>query len=313
VTSWADSPSIVLGADGFIGAHLVRRCRAAGWPVHAIGRAAGDFTDPAVVEAALSSAPKAERILHAITKQRTGAVQYGIQGELLRENAQIHLNVLEAWRRHQPQAKLISLGSSCTYAEAAHPTPEEEFGTGVPHPSVRGYALAKQLLATGSVTYGQQYGLRWLHVVMATVYGPGAHHEDGRAHFMAAMIARAVRTMRGGATEFEVWGNPGTVRDLLHVDDQIDALLAADAAFTDCILNITPNAPVTIGGCARAILAALGWEARITHPPGSFQGAGYKSLDSTRFLEGTGWRPRLTLEEGIAQVVQADFPEGRGP
>jgi GDP-L-fucose synthase len=310
---WADSPVIVLGADGFIGAHLVRRCRAAGWTVHAIGRAAGDFTDPAVVEAALSSAPKAGRILHAITKQRTGAVQYGIQGELLRENAQIHLNVLEAWRRHQPQAKLISLGSSCTYPEAAHPMPEEEFGTGVPHPSVRGYALAKQILALGSATYGQQYGLHWLHVVMATVYGPGAHYEDGRAHFMSAMIARAVRSMRSGGSEFEVWGNPDTVRDLLHVDDQIDALLAADAAFTDRILNITPNMPVTIGSCARAILSVLRWDARITHPPGSFQGAAYKSLDSTRFLEATGWRPRISLTEGIAQVVQADFSAGHSP
>ena len=109
---WADSPTIVLGADGFIGAHLVRRCHAAGWPVYAIGRAAGDFTDAAVVEAALSAAPEAGRILHAITRQRTGPLQYGIQGELLHDNARIHLNVLEAWRLHQPQAKLISLGSS---------------------------------------------------------------------------------------------------------------------------------------------------------------------------------------------------------
>ena len=306
---WADSPTIVLGADGFIGAHLVRRCHAAGWPVYAIGRAAGDFTDAAVVEAALSAAPEAGRILHAITRQRTGPLQYGIQGELLHDNARIHLNVLEAWRLHQPQAKLISLGSSCTYAEAAHPTPEEAFGIGVPHPSVRGYALAKQVLATGSATYGQQYDMRWLHLVMATVYGPRAHHEDGRAHFMAAMIARAVRTMRSGVNSFEVWGNPDTVRDLLHVEDQIDAILTADAAFTDLILNITPNAPVTIGGCARAILAALSWNAEIAYPPGSFQGAGFKSLDSSRFLQATGWRPRLTLEEGILLVVNADFPE----
>ena len=306
---WADSPTIVLGADGFIGAHLVRRCRVAGWPVHAIGRAAGDFTDHNAVEAALCAVPRAGRILHAVTKQRTGPIQYDTQGELLHDNTRIHLNVLEAWRRHQPQAKLISLGSSCTYAEAPYPMPEKEFGIGLPHPSVRGYALAKQVLATGSATYGQQYGMHWLHLVMATVFGPGAHHEDGRAHFMSAMIARAVRSMHGGAESFEVWGNPDTVRDLLHVDDQIDAILAADAAFTDRILNITANAPVTVGGCARAILSALRWDARVVHPPGSFQGAGYKSLNSTCFLQETGWRPRLTLEEGIAHVVRNDFAE----
>ncbi len=300
---YADSPTIILGADGFLGRNLVERWSAEGWPVHAIGRAAGDLTDFAVVDRAFRDAPKAGRIFHAVTRQRTGQIQYGIQGELLRDNARIHLNVLDAWRAHQPQAKLVSLGSSCTYAEADHATPEAEFGIGRPHPSVQGYALAKELLATGCEVFGKQYDMRWLHCVLATVYGPHAHTEDTRAHFMAAMIDRAIRTQASGATEFEVWGNPRTVRDLLHVHDQIDAIIAADAAFTDCVLNVTPNAPVEIGDCAKAILAALHWDARIVSPPGSFQGAGYKSLDSTRFLEQTGWRPKLGVEQGVAQIL----------
>ncbi len=306
---YADSPTIILGADGFLGRNLVDRWRAEGWPCHAVGRAAGDFTDPAVVDRAFREAPKAGRIFHVITKQRTGNIQFKIQGELLRDNASIHLNILEAWRHHQPQAKLVSLGSSCTYAEADHPTPEEEFGIGRPHPSVQGYALAKQLLATGCETYGKQYGLSWLHCVLATVYGPHAHTEDTRAHFMAAMIDRAVRTKRSGAMEFEVWGNPHTVRDLLHAHDQLDAVLLADAHFTDRVINVTPNAPVEIGDCAAAILRALQWDARITSPPGSFQGAGYKSLDSARFLAATGWAPKLSVEAGVAQILAADYGE----
>jgi nucleoside-diphosphate-sugar epimerase len=300
---YADSPTIILGADGFLGRNLVERWQAEGWPVHAVGRAAGDFTDAAVVDRVFREAPRAGRILHAITKQRTGQIQFGIQGELLRDNARIHLNVLDAWRAHQPQAKLVSLGSSCTYAETDHATPEDEFGIGRPHPSVQGYALAKELLATGCEVFGKQYGMNWLHCVLATVYGPHAHTEDNRAHFMAAMIDRAIRTQASGAMEFEVWGNPRTVRDLLHVHDQIDAIIAADGAFTDCVLNVTPNAPVEIGECARAILAALRWDARIVSPPGSFQGAGFKSLDSSRFLAKTGWRPKLSVEQGVAQIL----------
>lgn len=304
---WADRPTLILGADGFIGRNLVDTWRARGWPFHAVGRAAGDFTDPTVVEAAFRAAPRdTARIVHAITKQRTGAIQYEMQGELLRDNAQIHLNVLEAWRHHLPGAKLVTLGSSCVYPESPKPLPESAFRSGPPHPSVRGYALAKEILATGCETYGSQYGLNWLHCILATVYGPHAHSEAHRSHFMAALIARAAATKATGATEFEVWGSPDTVRDLLFVEDQIDAILAADAAFTDCILNVTPNAPVTIGQCAAAILRALDWHgARIVSPPGSFQGAGYKSLDSTRFLEATGWQPRIGLEEGVRRSLRA--------
>jgi nucleoside-diphosphate-sugar epimerase len=304
---YADSVTIVLGADGFVGRHLVATWQARGWPVHAIGRDAGDFTDPEIVDAALRNAPRADRILHAITKQRTGAIQYSMQGELLRDNARIHLNVLEAWRRHQPAAKLISLGSSCIYPESDRPIPETAFRSGLPHPSVRGYALAKEVLVTGCETYGAQYGLHWLHCVLATLYGPGAHLEPHRSHFMAALIARAVEARRSGARSFEVWGSPDTVRDLLFVSDQIDAIIAADAAFDDTIVNCTPNAPVTIGDCAAAIMRSLDWDVQIIHPPGSFQGTSFKSLDSGRFLATTGWQSQIPLEEGVRRVLQADF------
>lgn len=307
---YADQPTIVLGADGFIGRNLVEYWRARGWPVHPVGRAAGDFTDSAVAEAAFRAAPRAGRILHAITRQRTGAIQYEMQGELLHDNARIHLNVLEAWRRHQGQAKLVSLGSSCVYPESPKPLPESAFRTGQPHPSVRGYALAKEMLAIGSETYGSQYGLRWLHCILATVYGPHAHTEAHRSHFMAALIARAAAARAAGAIEFEVWGSPDTVRDLLYVSDQIEAVIAADGAFENSILNVTPNAPVTIGQCAQAVLRALDWPARIVHPPGSFQGAGYKSLDSTRFLAATGWRPQVGLEEGVRRALAAGIAGG---
>ncbi len=307
---YADSVTIVLGADGFVGRHLVATWRARGWPVHPIGRAAGDFTDQAVVDQALRSAPQAGRILHAVTKQRTGAIQYQMQGELLHDNARIHLNVLEAWRRHQPGAKLISLGSSCIYPESDRPIPETAFRSGLPHPSVRGYALAKEVLVTGSETYGAQYGLHWLHCVLATLYGPGAHTEPNRSHFMAALIARAAATHRSGTQTFEVWGSPDTVRDLLYVADQIDAVIAADAAFEDTIVNCTSNAPVTIGECARAIMQALDWDAEIIHPAGSFQGTGYKTVESARFLSATGWGPQVALADGVREVLRANFAQG---
>jgi nucleoside-diphosphate-sugar epimerase len=310
---FADKPTIVLGSDGFVGRHLVDRFRANDWPVHPIGRQVGDFTDPAVVNAALSTAPRAGRIIHAITKQRTGAIQYDIQGELLTENARIHLNVLDAWRRFQAQAKLISLGSSCTYAEASHPLDESHFGIGPFHPSVLGYAEAKKILVVGGETFASQYRLRWLHCVLATLFGPRAHVGRHRSHFMAAMIDRAVRSKQAGAPAFEVWGNTDTVRDLLHVSDQIDAILAADAAFQNTVVNCTANAPVTIGTCARTILRTLDWDAPIVHPPGSFQGTGYKSLDSSRFLNATGWQPRFTLEQGVADVLAADYQEALSP
>ncbi|MBI1209624.1 MAG: NAD-dependent epimerase/dehydratase family protein [Azospirillum sp.] len=303
-------PALIVGTDGFVGRNLARYFSERGWPWHGIGKADGDLSDGPTVDRLFAAAPKVGRIFHLVTRQRTGAVQYQLQGELLAINTRIHLNVLEAWRRHQPQAKLISTGSSCAYPERDTPIPESAFQTGPLHPSVRGYGLAKQVLAVGAEVYAHQYGLSSLHCLLATLYGPHDYKQADRAHFMAAMIDRAVREQRAGGEEFTVWGDPDTVRDLLYVDDQIEAILAADRAFSNQIINCTPNQPVRIGAVAEAIVAALGWSARVVYPPGTFRGAAIKSIDSTCFLAATGWRPRFDLAAGIGLVLKSDYGIG---
>ncbi len=298
-------PSLILGADGFVGRNLVHWMQARGYPCVAVGRAAGDLSLPGVAEAAFKAAPPCARVFHLVTRQRTGAVQLGMQGELLAVNARLHLNVLEAWRLHQPQAKLIAPGSSCTYPESDSATPETLFGASGAHPSVVGYACAKTLLATGLQVYGQQYGLKWLNAVFATLYGPHDHTAPDRSHFMGALITRALTEKAQGAQRFTVWGSPDVVRELLYVDDQIEALIAADAAFENRVLNVAANLPVTIGEAAHAVLDALQWDVPLDHPPGSFAGARFKMLDSSIFLERTGWRPRVSLADGIGATVLA--------
>ncbi len=298
---------LVLGSDGFLGSHMLRILSERGWPVTAIGRSRGDFADWNVVEQIFKNAPRVSRIFHLITRQRTGQVQYDIQGELLAINARVHLNVLEAWRLYQPQAKLISTGSSCVYPEFERPIAETDFQSGPMHQSVRGYGLAKQLLAVGSESYASQYGLKYLHLILATVYGPNDHKAQDRTHFMTGMIDRAVREKREGRSGFTVWGEPDTVRDLLYVDDQIDAILAADASFENERLNCSSNTPVTIDACARAIRDALEWDVEIVYPPGTFKGTGYKTLDAGIFLTKTGWAPQTALAEGVRKVLGADY------
>jgi GDP-L-fucose synthase len=299
---------IIVGADGFLGMNLASRLSGEGRHLTRIGRAAGDLSEPGVADAALRDSAPAARIFHVVTKQRTGAVQYEIQGDLLATNARIHLNVLDAWRRHQPGAKLISTGSSCTYPESPEPLTEAMFGLGPTHPSVRGYALAKQVLAVGSAEYAKQYGLTYLHCVLATLFGPHDHEQPDRSHFVGALLGRAVSEKAAGASSFSVWGDPATVREVLFVDDQIEAILAADRQFENEILNCAANTPVTVGEVAAAVLRTLDWNVPITAPSQSFQGAGYKMLDSTRFLTATGWRPKITLDDGLRRLAKTDYP-----
>ena len=130
---------------------------------------------------------------------------------------------------------------------------------------------------------------------------------EDRSHFMGAMIDRAVREKSAGAEAFTVWGNHETVRELLFVEDQIEAILAADAAFENRVLNTGANTPVTVREAAQSILRALDWNVPLASPPGSFQGAGYKMLDSSLFLNATGFRQSKSLVEGVHSVLASDY------
>ena len=296
--------NLIIGGDGFVGQNLRRYFEARRIPFTAVMRADGDLRDRGTVMNLFQKSPKVGRIFHLVTFQRTGQIQYTIPATLFDTNLRVHMNVLEAWATHQPQAKFISTGSSCTYPERDTPMDESVFGVGPLHESVRAYGLAKMALARGSEVYGTQYGLKWLHCVLATLYGPHDHLAPDRSHFLGGMVARAIQEQRDGKKEFSVWGAPDTVRECLYVDDQIGAILAADGAFENTILNCAANRPITIGQTAEAILRVLKWNARIVYPSGTFTGTSRKILNSGKFLSKTGWAAQIDLDEGIRLLAE---------
>jgi GDP-L-fucose synthase len=271
----------VLGSDGFVGKNLVPLLIREGAEVFSIGKSAGDMTDSQCAQEAFKSLPKVDRIFHCITRQRTGSIQYKIQGELLQINSQIHLNICEAWRLHQPQAKMIALGSSCAYPESDQPLSESQYMSGELHPSVKGYGQSKRLLVALLRCYAEQYGLKYLYPVLATMYGPHAHIETDRAHFVTAVMNRAKQAKAEDAARFEVWGNPNAVREIAYVSTQLEQIFEADALFENEVLNVTSGDPVTVLQVTETILSALDWKPQIVTDPKAFAGTAKKTLDLT--------------------------------
>ncbi len=301
---YSKQPSIITGAGGFMGRHMVRFFKAKGWPVIALGRVDCDLTNREQVLNVFKELPKAGRIFHLATHQRTGAIQYEIPAELLQINSRMHLNVLEAWGAYLSQAKFVGAGSSCAYPVLNDPIPETAFQTGKLHDSVRGYGLAKQALVVGAETHAHQYKSSAIVCVFATLYGPGDHLENDRSHFIGGMMRRALEDQKAGKKEMLVYGTPQTTRECLYVTDQIDALLAADAAFDKGLINAAANQPVTLAQMAKAIQEAISWNVPIVFPQGGYTGADRKQLDSSKFLAATHWQPKTQLVAGLRELAQ---------
>ena len=134
-------------------------------------------------------------------------------------NQQINTNVLTWWKEQQSTAKMISIGTSCSYPEEGKLT-EDRYLEGFPTPSLFTYAMTKRMLYQGMRAIGQQYNLKWLCVVPSTLYGPGYVIDGKQLHFIYDLIRKISDASLTGIRPV-LWGDGFQRRELIHVGDFI--------------------------------------------------------------------------------------------
>src|SRR5439155_13507909 len=120
-------------------------------------------------------------------------------------NQQINTNVLTWWQMFQPQAKLIGVGSSCSYPPD-RPLSEENYLVGEPIESLYTYAMTKRMMLVGMQALHRQFGLNYLCLVPSTLYGPGYHTDGRQMHFIFDLIRKILRGKRYGEPVV-LWGD----------------------------------------------------------------------------------------------------------
>jgi len=160
-------------------------------------------------------------IFHLAAATKAGDYCLTHQGEQWENNQLLNTNMLIYWKDHQPQAKLISMGTSCSYP-ADLPMTEENYLVGLPGKDLYTYAMTKRMLLTGLMAFEKQYGLKWLCFIPSTLYGPGFEEHDN--HFIFDLI-RKIYNGKNYGDEVELWGDGYQRRELIYVDDAIDAML----------------------------------------------------------------------------------------
>ena len=112
-----------------------------------------------------------------------------------------------------------------------------------------------------------------------------------------AMVERA----RQRLDPFEVWGSGRQVRDFVHVDDIVGAVLAAYDLGIDGPFNIGNGRATSMLELAQMVTAGAGYDPDITPLHNGLEGASYHVAD-TRLLN-SFYRPRVSLEDGIARAL----------
>jgi GDP-L-fucose synthase len=287
------------GGHGFLGKALAASLSKAGHAVTAPRRAEADLTEQDSLE---KFKDKYDRVYHVAAWTQAGDFSLTHSGEQWLINQKLNTNVLSWWRRLQPQAKFISIGTSCAYPPGAN-LQEKDYMNGEPIESLYTYAMTKRMLYTGQLALRKQYGLTHLTVVPSTLYGPDYHQDGRQMHFIFDLIRKIIRAKELGETAV-LWGDGHQRREVVFREDFIALMeILADSREND-LINIGAGEDHSIRDFAEMICRVVGYPAsKIRYDETRYVGAGQKSLDIGK-LRGLVPTFRFTpLSEGLQKTV----------
>jgi len=229
-------------------------------------------------------------------------------------NALGTLNVLEGLRAHSPAATLVHASTNKVYGALSR-YPVEEAATRYIVPArPRGidesepvdphtpYACSNAAADQYVRDYARLYGLRTIVFRQSCIYGPGQLGSEDQG--WVAWLMRA--TLRGD--EVCIFGDGRQVRDLLFVDDLLDAFDLAVAHAERAkgrAYNIGggPEMTLSIWVEFSSLLADLVGPLPVVHlAPWRPSDQRVYVSDIGRAAEELGWRPRTSLRQGLTRL-----------
>ena len=301
MSDWSNKKIWVAGHRGMVGSALVRRLHSENCTVITATRQELDLKRQDEVERFVQT-NRPDAIILAAAKVGGILANDTLPADFLYDNLIIEANIFEAAHLSGVD-RLLFLGSSCIYPKfAPQPISEDALLTGPLEPTNEWYAIAKIAGIKLAEAYRRQHGRDYISAMPTNLYGPGDNFDLQSSHVLPALIRKAHLAKVTGAPEITIWGTGTPRREFLHVDDCADALVFLLKNYSDAQhVNVGSGEDIEIIELARLVCDVVGYEGKIAHDLSKPDGTPRK-LMSTDKLKNMGWKPRISLEEGIRAV-----------
>ncbi len=302
-----DSKIYIAGHRGMVGSAIHRRLKKEGFNNFVFRTSTElDLRNQADV-ASFYEAEKPEYVFLAAAK--VGGIQANntYRGEFLYDNLMIQNNVIHQSYLHNVK-KLMFLSSSCIYPKLApQPLKEDSLLTGLLEPTNEPYAVAKIAGVKMCEAYRNQYGSNFISVMPTNLYGPNDNYDLQTSHVLPALLRKFHEAKMNNNEKVVIWGTGKPLREFLHVDDLADACFFLMNNYDEQdFINVGSGDEISILDLALLVKEIVDYQGVIEHDLTKPDGTPRKIMDSSK-LEKLGWKPRITLMEGVKQVYKEAF------
>jgi UDP-glucose 4-epimerase len=307
---------LVTGGAGFIGSHTVDALVAAGAGEVSVlddlstgkrsqvnAKAAlyqTDLRDAAAVAAVVEKAHP-EIIFHLAAQMdvRRSVADPAFDAQV---NLVGFLNLVESARRHGLKRVIFSSTGGAIYGE------QDEFPCTENHPRrpVSPYGVAKLATEAYLFFYKAEYGIDYLALRFANVYGP-RQDPHGEAGVVAIFCGRIL-----DGKPVTIYGDGTQTRDYVYVGDVVRAVVAAaNSSASGIALNIGTGVETNVNDLYSTLAGIANFPARAEHAPARPGEQKRSVISAARAERELGWRPEKKLADGLEETFKY-FKQQRG-
>ena len=296
---------LVTGGAGFIGSHVVDAYVAAGHEVLVVDDLStghrenlnpkARFHQLDIQDARTAELIRAERPevlnLHAAQMSVRNSVEDPLADA--RINILGTINLLEAARQAGVRRVLFVSSGGAVYGEQETFPAAESHATNPLSP----YGVSKRAGELYAFFYQSEYKLPFVALRYANVYGP-RQDPHGEAGVVAIFSGRMLRN-----EPVTVNGDGKQTRDYVFVGDVARANLLALERDVRGPFNIGTGIETDVNRLAEILLAASGSRSKVEHGAPKAGEQRRSVVDHRRATAELGWRPEVSLEDGLKQTV----------
>lgn len=306
--------SLVCGAGGFIGSHLVRKLKKEGFWVRGVDLkypefsdteadefVIGDLRDP-VVCAKVVDRPFDEVYQLAADMGGAGFIFTGEHdAEVMHNSATINLNMVDRCQKAGVK-KVFYSSSACIYPErnqmeADNPDCSED--SAYPAAPDSEYGWEKLFSERIYMSYFRNHALAVRIARFHNIFGPEGTWQGGREKAPAAMCRKVAEIPDGGS--MEMWGDGEQTRSFLYIDECLEGVRRLmDSDFMGPV-NIGSEEMVTINALAEMAMDIAGKKLKIDHIDGPLGVRGRRS-DNRLISKKLAWKPTGKLRYGMEKT-----------
>lgn len=214
-------------------------------------------------------------------------------------NAKSQLSILEACRHYNPEIRIVFASTRQIYGRARYLPVDENHP--LDPPDINGInKLAGERYHT---LYSKVYGLHCSVLRLTNVYGPRQLMKHDRQGFIGWFIRQIVR-----GEKIKIFGTGEQKRDLVFVDDVVDALLRAACSnnANGKIYNLGGAEPISLKSLVELMIDINGaGEYELVPFPDERKkiDIGDFYTDYRKISDELGWKPKILLRDGLKRTI----------